>query len=666
MKNFVLFIAILFGQLQSFAQCNYVWAQWRDQGQTDTAAGVINVNGAIVNIRMMANYNFNFTPDIYNYSSFAGYPDAPVNDTVPRLNWASGAAATSGVTTICFSPPVTDPVLLLSSVGSAWITVSLDFSSPYNVLYDGGGNIYHSNTTLEGHEGYCVLEFPGTISCITVFSTTPENFTNINWGVKNPLTADFTFTNNCQNNGIAFSSATSSINSPGTLTGFHWDFGDNSTSTLQNPLHNYSAPGIYNVQLVVTSNNLCSDTIYKSITVIPSYSTNQIISLCNGQSYTINSHTYSFNGIYYDTLVTGLGCDSIIVTDLRISSSLNILNPQTICEGGQYIFNSHIYSIAGNYFDTLSTVSGCDSIVNTQLTIMPYITSNNVQSLCPGESYLFNSHIYISAGPYYDTLQSGTGCDSIVITTIQIQSPPIITFSHPADICSDANPVLLNYASPPGGQYNGLGIMNNEFNPQTASIGTHQITYTYTDPATGCSNSAQENITVRPLPLAKLSVTPDRAQLPDSKISFIDMTQGTAISHWDFGDGSYSSDESGQHYYNDTGQFQITLMVTDIYGCTNITGITVFIDAAFSFYVPNAFTPNGDGMNDSFTGTGSGISTYEMKIFNSWGEEIFTTTDLNVPWKGHNAHDGTYVYKINLQDGHGEEHEYVGKVTVVR
>lgn len=409
MKNIVFLFILFIIRFHTSAQCNYVWAQWRDQGHTDTAAASISVNGAIINMRMMANYTFDFTPDIYNYPVFYGYSDIPLNDTIPRLNWASGASGTTGVTTFCFSPPVTDPVLLLSSAGSAWITVSLDFSSPYNLLFDGGGNVYVNNSTLEGHEGYCILEFPGTISCVTVFSTTPESFTNLTWGVKNPLKAEFTFTNNCQNNAIAFSSSTSSINSPGSIVGYHWDFGDNSTSSQMNPLHSYSAPGTYNVELVVTADNLCTDTISKIVTVYPAYNYINSVNLCSGYTYAINSHSYSSSGVYYDTLSTLFGCDSIIVTQLTINPGGVISNPQVICGGGTYLVNNHIYSSSGNYYDTLVSVSGCDSIVNTQLTIYPYYLSNNPQSVCHGETYLFNSHVYNSNGTYYDTLVSVSG-----------------------------------------------------------------------------------------------------------------------------------------------------------------------------------------------------------------------------------------------------------------
>src|SRR5205085_6706379 len=119
------------------------------------------------------------------------------------------------------------------------------------------GNTFASNINLAGQEGYCILEFPGTVSCITISSSTPENYTNLTWGIKNPLTAGFTFTNNCQNNSVSFSSANSSINSPASLINFHWNFGDNDTSTLAHPFHVYPTAGLYRVELVVTANTYC-------------------------------------------------------------------------------------------------------------------------------------------------------------------------------------------------------------------------------------------------------------------------------------------------------------------------------------------------------------------------------------------------------------------------
>jgi gliding motility-associated-like protein len=133
---------------------------------------------------MTANYSFTSTPGIFNYAAFNNFPSVIPNTTVPRITWGSGVG---GETTICFSEVVSNPVLLLSSLGSPGLTVELELSVPYEVVYDGGGMNYLSDTSFEGNEGYVVLLFPGDFDCVTIFSTTPENYTNLSWGLNPPL-----------------------------------------------------------------------------------------------------------------------------------------------------------------------------------------------------------------------------------------------------------------------------------------------------------------------------------------------------------------------------------------------------------------------------------------------------------------------------------------------
>ncbi len=92
----------------------------------------------------------------------------------------------------------------------------------------------------------------------------------------------------------------------------------------------------------------------------------------------------------------------------------------------------------------------------------------------------------------------------------------------------------------------------------------------------------------------------------------------------------------------------------------------IYVGLEFAFNVPNAFTPNGDGINDNFNGVGIGIGKYRMSIFNRWGTEIFTSNDLFRPWNGEGAISDTYVYKINVEDITGKPYEYVGHVSIVK
>ncbi|MES2780897.1 MAG: IPT/TIG domain-containing protein, partial [Bacteroidota bacterium] len=191
--------------------------------------------------------------------------------------------------------------------------------------------------------------------------------------------------------------------------------------------HTYTTSGTYH-------DTVGCSIVITHLTVLPLYWVNNPKTICNGSVYTLNGHSYSLSGIYLDTLHTLLGCDSIVSTQLTIVSPVTVSNPQTICNGKAYAFNSHVYSIAGTYRDTLHAVTGCDSIIVTQLSVNPTYAVNNPQTICNGKTYTFNAHNYAVAGTYRDTLHAVTGCDSIIVT--QLSVTPSFTVSNPQTICN--------------------------------------------------------------------------------------------------------------------------------------------------------------------------------------------------------------------------------------
>ena len=139
---------------------------------------------------------------------------------------------------------------------------------------------------------------------------------------------------------------------------------------------------------------------------------------------------------------------------------------------------------------------------------------------------------------------------------------------------------------------------------------------------------------------------------------------------WDFGDNTYSEIFRPAHEYTDTGTFEVVLYVSTYHGCLDTIRGLVRVEYGYTFYVPNSFTPNNDGQNDFFQGYGTSVIDYEMKIFDRWGSNIFTTESYDAPWNGSMGttpvQSDVYVYKIKVTDYSGKKHEYVGKVSVAR
>lgn len=173
--------------------------------------------------------------------------------------------------------------------------------------------------------------------------------------------------------------------------------------------------------------------IYSSIFCETEF-TEQDISICAGESYEIGEHIYTMSGVYVDTLLNADVCDSVVTTNLTVIEPLYLEQTISICSGTTYTIGINTYDVSGVYVDTLDAITGCDSIVTTDLTIEPAVTFEQDIHLCYGESYEIGASIYIESGTYLDSLITDAGCDSLVTTNLFIEEEN--TFEQALTICA--------------------------------------------------------------------------------------------------------------------------------------------------------------------------------------------------------------------------------------
>lgn len=141
---------------------------------------------------------------------------------------------------------------------------------------------------------------------------------------------------------------------------------------------------------------------------------------------------------------------------------------------------------------------------------------------------------------------------------------------------------------------------------------------------------------------------------------------------WHFGDGNKSSEKDPIHIFEKAGSFEVTLTAFDIYGCSSIEKNTVQVNVPEEMIViPNAFTPNGDGLNDVFIPKMKAVSNFSMEVFNTWGERMFMTNSLESQgwdgtYKGQALPAGNYLYKITYTNAAGENQSRRGGITLIR
>ncbi len=237
----------------------------------------------------------------------------------------------------------------------------------------------------------------------------------------------------------------------------------------------YTTTGTY--QNVLTTVNGCDSIVNLALTVLNVPVTNLTPAICDGESFQVGTSTYTTAGVYQNVLVAANGCDSIVNLNLTI---LN--NPQTtltpaICQGESYSVGSSTYTASGAYTDVLTAANGCDSTVFLNLTVIPTATTALTQAICQGESFQVGSSTYNTSGVYQDVLTAATGCDSIV--TLNLTVNPVYSVTLTEAICE-------------GDSYQ---VGNNSF----SANGTFVTTL---NSINGCDSVVTLNLTVYPCELA--------------------------------------------------------------------------------------------------------------------------------------------------------------------
>ncbi len=220
-------------------------------------------------------------------------------------------------------------------------------------------------------------------------------------------------------------------------------------------------------------------------------------SVCFGSSFSFNGAALRSSGIYYDTLSNVDGCDSLITLNLTVRPAIVSNISANGCSSKGYQFKGTTLVQSGVYSDTLSDSNGCDSIVKLNLTLYDPSTTNISKTICTGDSFIFQQQVLTGSGVYTDTLSGFYSCDSIVILNLTASLPNSQWTYGPDTIYASTNPVLLVGATPFGGTYSGAGVSGSTFDPIVAGPGTHRVVYSFTD-SLGCSNTASKTIIVLP------------------------------------------------------------------------------------------------------------------------------------------------------------------------
>jgi len=203
--------------------------------------------------------------------------------------------------------------------------------------------------------------------------------------------------------------------------------------------------------------------------------------------------------------------------------------------------------------------------------------------------------------------------------------------------------------------------------------GKYTVTLTSTNKR-GCKDvyEVPSAVIINPSPKAAFSLDPPMTVITEPNIEFIDLSTNATDCFYTIGDVDSVFQFNHIYTFRDTGTYLITQHLRNNFGCTDSASNFAIVDFGYKIYVPNAFTPNDDGLNDRFTIYGEDLRDFNMRIYNRWGQLLYTSYDLENGWDGttrlesNTVPGGEYIYRINVKDKYGRDFTYNGTVNLVR
>ncbi len=421
----------------------------------------------------------------------------------------------------------------------------------------------------------------------------------------------------------------------------------------------------------------------------------------NSQSITVTQP-----GTYWVTVSgpNGTGSDTIVVNDFA-APTVTINGDAYICPNSNtelmaspnfvsYVWNSgqqlqNIVVGPGSYIVTATDVNGCNATDTFVINAWPnpQIEIIGDTSVCLGSTtvltassnftnYLWNNgsptqNNLVSSGIYWVTATDTNGCEAIdTITVTELPLPAIILLGTNFVCTGQQTPFEANAGFD-------TYIWSNGANSPNTNLGSGLNTLTVIDSA-GCQ--ATDSVFIyETAPIANIS-TQNSSTIYSDPIQLLSNTVAGLFPvsswYWNFGDGNTSNLENPVHQYQQSGVYNIELIVTDELGCTDTTSYQIQFDAEFVYYIPNTFTPDGNEINQIFLPIFSNSinpENYRLSIYNRWGEVIFESLNPANGWDGSYGNDkkpcqpGIYTYVVTYRiPNENQSRTISGHVNLIR
>jgi len=435
----------------------------------------------------------------------------------------------------------------------------------------------------------------------------------------NPV-AEFEWQGGCVDEPLTFHDSSSIAQ--GEITGYDWTIVGNTFSDSPVAEYTFSPAGNHNVTLEVESAYGCMSNITHTVEILP---------IPTGAILT-NNHCFGENTEIASQYSTASG--NIISSSWNIANEINNVSAPIL---------THVFSSVGVYQieQTIESENGCINILRDSINILR--DSIEVYPLPVPSFFTDDFELCLNDA---DTLSA----------TSQVDAPFYIT-NHHWSFSNGYNvegPSVIFRGEPEGLIHLDLTAISN----------------------VGCTSSITTNdvYLVRPNPLADFNLSPDVLSYEQPKVEVEDNSEGSTIWYYTVSDGNNSDQPDFVHEFQVDGTYDITQIVTNQFGCKDTAVKSILFVPGLLVHIPNAFTPDADGLNDVFHPviSGDAITDYHFIIWDRWGMEIFNSTNPEEVWVGnvnggeHYAKTEIYNYRLIVKGKSTDELVFKGSVALLR
>ncbi|MEI7597106.1 MAG: gliding motility-associated C-terminal domain-containing protein [Bacteroidota bacterium] len=455
--------------------------------------------------------------------------------------------------------------------------------------------------------------------------------------------------------------------------------------------------------------------------------------ICKGDSVVLTASggtTYLWNGTVggssssinvspsvttpYQVTVSGNGCSDTDEVIVHVNNTIaNAGQDTSICigtsailhatGGSQYQWSNmqttssiSVSPISDSTFYVTVTNNSCVGLDSVKVKVNPSPVANAGadQTICEGDTlqliangggtYLWSGGLgtsqIISIQPAssitYTVTVTLNGCTDSDAINVTVNALPQITMSSISETCNMSNGYAISIVEGGSGIYNYIWNTG-DLGPSIKGISQGIYTVTVEDTVTHCSSIGQVSVNHISGPDAYFVISNHTPLVDEESVSFTDYSTGSLTTWlWTIEGLTSKTSQNFNYVFETSDYYVVSLSIVDTNGCTDIYIDSLRVREGSTFYIPNAFSPNGDEDNESFGPEGDNISPedYQMIILNRWGNVMFSTNNFAERWNGTKDNKGTfreakedvYVYQIRVRGEYNVIKEYVGKVILLK